>query len=592
MYTAPTHKGVQVTVQKWFSNSGTANVLLAMIACAAFAALYSAQPRVEHARYQVAHEWHSFDRPDGQTAPAGAVVIEFDLVLSPLAATTFIVHPSSCARLSVNDARVNRRFCNYLGAPVDLSPYVHSGVNRMRAEMEQEGDLLRFVLVPSLLSPSLPLAIGFGLALLALIVRLLPASARDARLFAAPAVCGILLRCLYAASTPYFVRAWDWDGHLEYITHVVEHWTIPAAAAGWETYQPPLYYFAAATWANAWSSTAPSTGTLQVLSVLLSVAAMFAGFWIARLLFPTGSERRERLIFAWVIAVFPGLVFFGSRLSNDTLLTPISLLCVALLILWWRLPSMKRWCALCVVLGLGVLTKMSILPLLLTAAVCLVLHRDMDARRKTVMAVAGAAVLAAVAGWLFVLRYAIEHQAVLVFVQTGDAMKADNTAGNLLTFNPYWVLRRPFNWNWNDDYRRQIFWEYLLKSSFVGEWVHHPIAAWPLRLLLAGSMVGVLLAATGLVKDWWHVRHGVLPIVVLTAASLATIFGYRLIGNLWCQDFRFIPFILPALLYGALRAMSALPRPLARATTVGIGAFVALSAAFVLLVASRGTLHP
>ena len=580
----------QVTVQKWFSNSGTANVFLAIIACAAFAALYAAQPRIEHARYQLEDEWRSFDRPDGQNAPAGTVLIEFDLVLSPLAGTTFIVHPSSCTRLSVNNARVNKRFCNYLGAPVDLSPYLHSGVNRVRAEMEHGGGLLRFVLVPSLLSPSLPLAIGLGLALLALILQFLPADARDARLFAAPAVCGALLRCLYAASTPYFVRAWDWDGHLEYITHVVEHWTIPQAVAGWETYQPPLYYFAAAAWANAWSPTAPSTGALQVLSVLLSVAAMLAGFWIAGLLFPTLSERRERLIFAWIIAVFPGLVFFGSRVSNDTLLTPISFLCVALLVLWWRLPSMKRWCALCIALGLGVLTKMSIVPLLLTAAVCLVLHPGIDARRKTVIALTGAAVLAAVAGWLFVLRYAIEHRAMLVFVQTGDAMKADNAARNLLTFNPYWVLRRPFNWNWNDDYRRQIFWEYLLKSSFVGEWVHHPIVTWPLRLLLAGSMAGLLLAATGLVEDWRRDRHGVLPIVALIAASLATIFGYRLIGNVWCQDFRFIPFILPALLYSALRAMSALPRPLARAASVCAGAFVVLSAAFVLLVASRGTL--
>ena len=577
--------------RKWLSNSRTPNVFLAIIACAAIAALYSAQPRVEHARYRLGDQWQSFDHADGQNARAGAVVIEFDLVLSPLAGTTFIVHPSSCARLSVNNARITTRFCNYLGAPVDLSSYLHSGVNRVRAEIEHEGGLLRFVLVPSLLNPSLLLAIGLGLAVLALIMQLLPAAALDARLFATPAVCGVLLRWLYAVSTPYFVRAWDWDGHLEYITHVAKHWTIPSAASGWETYQPPLYYFAAAAWANAWSPTAPSTSALRILSVLLSVAAMLAGFWIARLLFPSLSERRERLIFAWIIAVFPGLVFFGSRVSNDTLLTTISLLCVALLILWWRLPSMKRWCALCVGLGLGVLTKMSIVPLLLTAAVCLVLHPGMDARRKTVIALTGAAVLAAVAGWLFVLRYAIEHQATLVFVQTGDAMKADNTARNLLTFNPVWVLRRPFNWNWNDDYRRQIFWEYLLKSSFVGEWVHHPIATWPLRLLLAGSMAGLLLAATGLVKEWRHDRHGALPIVVLIVASLATIFGYRLIGNIWCQDFRFVPFILPALLYSALRAMSALPRPLAQAASVCAGAFVALSAAFVLLVAGRGTLH-
>src|SRR5919201_1589271 len=102
-----------VAVQKWFSNSRTAKVLLAIIACAAFAALYSAQPRVEHARYQFKDKWKSFDSPDGQNAPAGTVVVESDLALPPLAGTTFIVHPSSCARLTVNNARINKRFCNY-----------------------------------------------------------------------------------------------------------------------------------------------------------------------------------------------------------------------------------------------------------------------------------------------------------------------------------------------------------------------------------------------------------------------------------------------------------------------------------------------
>jgi hypothetical protein len=48
------------------------------------------------------------------------------------------------------------------------------------------------------------------------------------------------------------------------------------------------------------------------------------------------SRRQRAVPVPWIdrgtVAVFPGLVFFGSRLSNDTLLTAISLLCVALLV--------------------------------------------------------------------------------------------------------------------------------------------------------------------------------------------------------------------------------------------------------------------
>jgi hypothetical protein len=39
---------------------------------------------------------------------------------------------------------------------------------------------------------------------------------------------------------------WDADGHIEHIRYVAERWGVPLAEQGWETYQPPAYYFVAA----------------------------------------------------------------------------------------------------------------------------------------------------------------------------------------------------------------------------------------------------------------------------------------------------------------------------------------------------------
>jgi hypothetical protein len=56
----------------------------------------------------------------------------------------------------------------------------------------------------------------------------------------------ILLRAHYVANTVYNVRAYDWDGHIQYISYIVDHMQLPPVTLGWETTQAPLYYAIAA----------------------------------------------------------------------------------------------------------------------------------------------------------------------------------------------------------------------------------------------------------------------------------------------------------------------------------------------------------
>ena len=55
-----------------------------------------------------------------------------------------------------------------------------------------------------------------------------------------------LLAAQCVVQTPPSIRQHDVEGHREYVDFVSTHVGLPAVQQGWETWQPPLYYFLAA----------------------------------------------------------------------------------------------------------------------------------------------------------------------------------------------------------------------------------------------------------------------------------------------------------------------------------------------------------
>lgn len=132
----------------------------------------------------------------------------------------------------------------------------------------------------------------------------------------------ILLRAHYVANTVYNVRAYDWDGHIQYISYIVDHMQLPPVTLGWETTQAPLYYVIAALWTKAgiWVGRFPTVfPDLKLLSFLLSIATMGAAAWLSFVIFPRKTAERARLLFIGLVGTLPSLAFFSSRITNDTL---------------------------------------------------------------------------------------------------------------------------------------------------------------------------------------------------------------------------------------------------------------------------------
>ncbi len=138
-------------------------------------------------------------------------------------------------------------------------------------------------------------------------------STTDQRIYGSVIVLGILLRMFYAVRTGFNVRAYDVDGHLEYIDFVSSHWSIPIGKAGWEFHQQPLYYFfgAALEWVlRQVHLEAFFIPGLQAASLIMSILTLLAAAWIVFQLFPQKSRGyfSSRLTFLLLIATLPNWV--------------------------------------------------------------------------------------------------------------------------------------------------------------------------------------------------------------------------------------------------------------------------------------------
>ena len=82
----------------------------------------------------------------------------------------------------------------------------------------------------------------------------------------------VLLHIHYLGYTVANDRSYDIffsGGHLDYIKHLVNTWTLPDPNTGWETFQPPLYYILAGIVWSAFGNMAGGMFALQVLSLIL-----------------------------------------------------------------------------------------------------------------------------------------------------------------------------------------------------------------------------------------------------------------------------------------------------------------------------------
>lgn len=366
----------------------------------------------------------------------------------------------------------------------------------------------------------------------------------------APVLAGTFLRIYYMLITPYNVRGYDTEEHIQYIRYVVRTFQLPDLHAGWETHQPPLYYFLTGAWVKLGlllgRSTAALSDDIRMFSLLLSLAALVLAAWIALMLFPKPSQRTQAGIFLLVPAFLPGLVFFSGRISNDVLVYPLLLLWLGLFIRWMRQPSENRWFVASIALAFALLTKMSAAPLVPAMALTMLFRNTLPSRTKVKLLVILGVTLAIIAGWQVVLRSISGYADFLLVSGSGDIVKGLYVKVkfmNYLTFNPLIILQQPFATPWFPGPFRDGFWEYFFRSSFTGEW-SFPRTIWLNRSMVLLGMAALPVAAMGLWTTWKKPKAHAPAFAAMFVFLCAFLVFFHLRFPCAClQDFRYVPFI-------------------------------------------------
>lgn len=395
---------------------------------------------------------------------------------------------------------------------------------------------------------------------------------------------GAALRIAYALATPVALRAHDLTAHLRYVAWAGKTFRIPHWSGGSEFFQPPLYYDLAGLVVRAGAAlhlgSVQVVAGLQALSTLLSLAALAGALWAGFELFPGGGP--ARLVYAFLVASFPEPVIdFAGRINNDVLLAALTFPAVALLQRWWRTGSETAFRWLAILLAIGLLTKSSAAVVAACAGGLILLRPAEPFRARVIRTVKLGIVLALLGGWFYALRLAQGQRDVYGTVSyLPDSLRASNRVAAYTTFSPAALLAEPFNDPYPPNPRRDLFWEFLSRSTLFGEHAFGSETAPFARILVASAFLLAGLAAAGAVASR---RSGeAVPMFLLAALSLAASLALRIHIPYTCnQNVRLVPWLAIPAAFLAARGTEGRGAPWRRAAAL---LFVLASAAFFVAV--------
>lgn len=361
-------------------------------------------------------------------------------------------------------------------------------------------------------------------------------------------IFGSILRYLYAFATPYYINAYDFNDHVQYVQYLTEHWRMPHTVDMWQGFQMPLYYILLTpifSLGKSFGFHLHEIGELlTVPSIILSLLTLFL---FALIFSRYSSSLVIRRLCLFTAAVFPGVVYLSGQVSNDTLVTSIGFLWVFALLWAWEAPEdRKRWMYVAVLCGVGMLVKMSAAP---WTPISLCLFAWVAIRRslpQAIRTVAYFCVLVFLAGgWLYVFRLLTDEHFHLV-ANTSFPSLMQVLPINLTTifgFSPVRLLKIPFDAQSSTSALANVYSEDLIRTAHFGSFLFPQDAA----ILLVLWMMTLPFLALGV---WQEIRlRRPLLIGVSFALVLAGLFMRLRYPYVPCQHFRFIAVVfLPMLL--------------------------------------------
>lgn len=594
---SPAHRSrVSAMKRAWFFAGGI--LAIGCILAGLQAAL--SQTSLTNATYTWNGATSSFDFPLRiPSAEPGDISLKFDLHVSTIHAAHYYILVDDCLQqLTINGAMTEVKGVPYCDSDhphsLDLGPYLKNGKNTVGMVVHNNAGDIALTLRPAF--SDIVTLLPFGILLLAVIsagvmlatqLQLLPWQSGTAILL----LTGIIMRTAYMLSSPFTKRNHDADAHLEYIRYLHTHVSIPRPDAGWEFWQPPLYYFFGSVWMFIASLLGLKDGQaitgLQVMALLFSIATLLLCAWVAFISIPKKERPLGVPLFVGFFIFFPGLILQASQINNDTLSIALAFASFALLLYWWKqkVPSIWSWLAISLVLSLGILTKSTALLMLAVTFATLFFRKGITWKKKIGLGLLLVAVVTVVAGWFTVYRIVQNTGQSYITGNTSGlngGLKIPNTLPMYITFNPLAVVHIPYNSAWDDATRRQYFWEYFYRSAFFGEFNYGDnlkvLASWILVLSYAMAVLFFIGLWKTLRTFFYESIPFYLLLLALAAGAALNRFQYPFTPS---QDFRYSMGLLLAVAYFSTMGAIGLRQPLLRyAAIIVFIAFITACAMF------------
>ena len=170
-----------------------------------------------------------------------------------------------------------------------------------------------------------------------------------------------------------FHAGFDSKEHLKYIEYIQQHWSLPSPTEGWEMYQPPLYYFVAAStlsFCKLSINDPASVAVLRSLGALFGIAQCVLVFLTLRLLLPA----RTALVGLLLAAFLPMHLYLMHYVTNELLTATLATLTVYLCVRLLKndTPRAAQFVFVGLALGATMLTKATgtLLFFIVIAAIC------------------------------------------------------------------------------------------------------------------------------------------------------------------------------------------------------------------------------
>jgi len=531
--------------KSFLTKTATAACLLASYLLLACSLLATQNPEVQASLSVDNRPWSSVELP----VSLSAEVTRFIIDVSPsgfLKNRKFLLRADDCLEnLSVNDKLLPIQPGCQFPAPtkLDLSfdqnndPTRIKGLvrnlgNRSGLWFRPAGDDLTYLSV-ALISPLLVYFLSLYLIKTWCEV--------ENRLLYSFASFGFLVRLVYFLFIPYWLFSYDAEEHLDYIFHIEKTSSIPAPDQGWQYYQNPLYYLAAAGTLKVSAHLGyPSLPTLKFFSLFLSLIGFLAVLQTARIYL---RHRTSQIVAFSIAAIAPLLIMPASRISNDTL--TLCLVCLSILCTAQTIKSRREslgYLAL-VLASLAFLSKTAAIPVLISNLVFLsVIFRSN--KKWIVMAWLGSIAICSPAP----VRSAFHGDSGIVGQRTiatmNPSLRIDVEERNYFSFDLARVLETPYNQPHGENQGKNNFLEYFFLSSLTGEFAilkKGPIsfALFLFTFLIIGlTLVGM---ATCFRKDKSKERY--LLLVTLTSLGAVVCFS-ALYPYSPAQEARHVPWIV------------------------------------------------